>query len=150
MPTWIARYIPEGWSDTQFIVCVAVFSAATALISILASAVAVVRIPENYFVGDHPPALWGDRHPLIRWPLLICKNLLGFLLVALGIVLSLPGVPGQGLLTILIGAMLVNFPGKRACERWLLQRRGVLTTINKLRVKAGRAPLQLAMPVPNP
>ena len=81
---------------------------------------------------------------------MICKNLLGFLLVALGIVLSLPGVPGQGLLTILIGAMLVNFPGKRACERWLLQRRGVLTTINKLRVKAGRAPLQLAMPVPNP
>jgi hypothetical protein len=150
MPEWLAHNIPDGWSETQFIIVVVVFSVGTAIISILASAVAVVRIPPNYFVGAHPPRLWADRHPLIRWPLLIGKNLLGLLLVALGVVMSLPGVPGQGLLTILIGAMLVNFPGKRACERWLLQRRGVLPTINKLRAKAGRAPLQLATPTANP
>ena len=144
MPDWLTRYIPDGWSETQFVLVVLAFSVGTAVVSIVLSAIAVVRIPADYFIGDHPPAMWGDRHPLIRWPLLIAKNLLGIALVVLGVLMSLPGVPGQGILTILIGAMLINFPGKRACERWLLQRRGVLPTINKLRARSGRDPLQLA------
>ena len=150
MPDWLLRYIPDGWSETEFVLVVIAFSVATAVISIVASAFAVVRIPEDYFIGDHPRTMWGDRHPFVRWPLLIGKNLLGLLLVLLGIAMSLPGVPGQGVLTILIGAMLINFPGKRACERWLLKRRGVLTGINKLRTRAGRAPLQLDAPSANP
>jgi hypothetical protein len=64
----------------------------------------------------------------------------------LGIALSLPGVPGQGLLTILIGAMLLDFPGKRRCEKWILRRRGVLSTINKLRARRGCPPLILDAP----
>ena len=55
--------------------------------------------------------------------------------------MSLPGVPGQGILTILMGVMLVDFPGKHAAERWLLTRRGVLTAINALRGKLGKPPL---------
>jgi len=146
MPEWISRHLPEGWGNTEFLIAAISLTVSTFVISIIAVGVVVVRIPATYFAGDHHPLAWGDRHPLVRWPLLIGKNLLGVVLIALGIIMSLPGVPGQGILTVLIGAMLVNFPGKRHFEKWLLRRRGVLNTINRLRAKYGRPPLQLDTP----
>jgi hypothetical protein len=73
----------------------------------------------------------------------VLKNGLGVLLVALGIVLSLPGVPGQGILTILLGIMLLDFPGRRKLEIKILSRPQVYKTINKLRHKFGKPPLEL-------
>ena len=49
--------------------------------------------------------------------------------------------PGQGLATLLIGLMLMNFPGKYRLERWVVTRGPVLHTINRLRHRAGHAPL---------
>ena len=63
--------------------------------------------------------------------------------MALGIVLSLPGVPGQGILTILLGIMLLDFPGRRKLEHKLVSRPQVLKTINKLRHRFGKPPLVL-------
>jgi len=146
MPEWIRRHLPEGWSDRDFAIAAVLITVSTAAVSLIAVGLAVIRIPENYFCGDHPPPLWADRHPFIRWPLIVLKNLLGVFLVALGAVLSIPGVPGQGFLTILIGAMLIDFPGKRRVEKWLLRRRGVLTGINRIRCRYGRPPLQLDVP----
>ena len=143
MPDWLTRLLPEGWGATEFLVASIALTATTAVVSLISVALIVVRIPTDYFAGDTPPRLWADRHPLVRWPLLIFKNLLGVTLVALGAVMALPGVPGQGILTMLIGAMLINFPGKRKMERWLIGRRGVLTAINKIRGRYGRPPLQL-------
>ena len=143
MPDWLTRLLPEGWGATEFLVASIALTATTAVVSLISVALIVVRIPTDYFAGDTPPRLWADRHPLVRWPLLIFKNLLGVTLVALGAVMALPGVPGQGILTMFIGAMLLNFPGKRKMERWLIGRRGVLTAINKIRGRYGRPPLQL-------
>jgi hypothetical protein len=61
----------------------------------------------------------------------------------LGLLLSLPGIPGQGLLTVLIGLMLVDFPGKLRLERWLIGLPRVLQTVNRLRQRYGRPPLIL-------
>ena len=69
------------------------------------------------------------------------KNLLGVVLVIVGVILSLPGVPGQGLLTILLGVMLLDLPGKRRMEQWLVSRPNVLRFVNKLRERYGRPPL---------
>ena len=72
----------------------------------------LVMIPPDHFVGKRPP----ERNLLLR----IGKNALGALLVAVGIVLSLPGVPGQGLLTILVGILLcTNSAASFLGERWL-------------------------------
>ena len=71
------------------------------------------------------------------------KNMLGVALVILGIIMSLPGVPGQGLLTILLGLMLLDLPGKRGWEQKLVKRPKVLQTINQLRGKFGKPPLVL-------
>src|SRR5262249_38600166 len=140
--------IPAGWSQGHLVVAGLVLTVTTAVLSLAAVAVVVIRIPRNYFVGDEAPPVWADRHPFIRWPAVILKNLLGSVLIVLGAVMSVPGVPGQGLLTILIGAMLIDFPGKRPAEKWLLRRRGVLSTINKLRARYGREPLVLDAPSP--
>src|SRR5262249_11423783 len=143
MPDWILRYLPDGWSEQHLVVGGLILTVATAFLSLAAVALVVIRIPSNYFVGDHPPRVWADRHPFIRWPAVILKNLLGVTLVVLGAVMSVPGVPGQGILTILIGAMLIDLPGKRKAEKWLFRRRGVLNTINRLRARYGRPPLML-------
>jgi hypothetical protein len=103
----------------------------------------LVKIPPTYFKEDHDREFWTDRHPAIRLAGVIGKNILGVLLVALGVVLSLPGVPGQGLLTILLGVMLLDFPGKRRLEQKLISRPSVLSTINRLRHRFGKPALVL-------
>jgi hypothetical protein len=50
--------------------------------------------------------------------------------------------PGQGIVTILIGLVLVDLPGKRALERWMVGRPRVLAAINRLRAKYGHPPLE--------
>ncbi len=51
------------------------------------------------------------------------------------------GVPGQGLLMVLIGLMLVDFPGRRRVEKALARRPGILATVNRLRARFSRPPL---------
>jgi hypothetical protein len=106
---------------------------------IAAFVVLVVALPARYFLDGHGP--WAGNHPLIRLLGLIGKNLLGLLLIALGVVLSIPGVPGQGLLTILIGLMLLDIPGKHRIVKRFVRRPGVLRTLNGLRAWFGRQPL---------
>ncbi|HEU4479438.1 MAG TPA: hypothetical protein VFR80_13045, partial [Pyrinomonadaceae bacterium] len=67
----------------------------------------------------------------------------GVLLVILGVLLSLPGVPGQGILTILLGIMLLDFPGRRSLERRIVGWPKVFNAINKLRRRFDKPPLVL-------
>jgi hypothetical protein len=114
------------------------FTVSLAIVSFI-----LVRIPPDYFHKDRPRDLWSDRHPAVRLLGLIAKNALGVVLVVLGILLSIPGVPGQGLLTILLGIMLLDFPGKRRLEHKLVSQPQILATINKLRQRFGKPNLVL-------
>ena len=114
------------------------FSINLAIVSLV-----LVKIPANYFSKDHSRAFLSDRPQMIRYLGVVGKNLLGALLVALGIVLSVPGVPGQGILTILLGIMLLDFPGRRGLEYKLVSRPSVFKTINKLRQRFGKPALLL-------
>jgi hypothetical protein len=73
----------------------------------------------------------------------ILKNLAGVILVLIGIVLSLPGIPGQGILTILVGLMFTDLPGVRRLERSLVRRHGVRRALDTIRAKFGREPLKV-------
>jgi hypothetical protein len=84
-----------------------------------------------------------DRHWVLRSGAVIAKNAIGVLLVLLGIVMALPAVPGQGLLTLLVGLMLVDFPGRRALEYKLISRPSVLRAVNRLRTMFSRPPFIL-------
>lgn len=118
----------------------------TAAISLAVTAWILIRLPADYFVGPKSPDFWGDRHPVLRWLGSVGKNILGGLLVIVGIVLSLPGVPGQGLLTILIGLLFLDIPGKRKLEQRFVRQPRILSAINSLRRRGGAAELQIDEP----
>lgn len=103
----------------------------------------LVKLPANYFRKSYSRNLWKSSPRIVRVLGVIGKNVLGLLLVALGVVLSLPGVPGQGVLTILLGIMLLDFPGRRRLELWLVSRPRVFKAINSLRHRFGKPPLVL-------
>jgi len=103
----------------------------------------LVKLPADHFSKNHRTNFWLGRHPAIRAMGIIGKNILGVLLVVVGILLSIPGVPGQGLLTILLGIMLLDFPGKRRLEQNLSSRPQILKTINRLRARFGKQALEI-------
>jgi hypothetical protein len=103
----------------------------------------LVKLPVDHFKKGHHVEFWSGPRPALNAAKMIGKNILGILLVLLGIILSLPGVPGQGLLTVLLGIMLVDFPGKTSLERKLLSRKEIVSTINRLRAKFDKPPLEL-------
>ena len=76
------------------------------------------------------------------WAMLILKNLLGVILIIVGILMLV--LPGQGIITILVGLMLLNFPGKRKLVLNLIRRTGALGSINRLRARFGKPPLTLS------
>ena len=115
----------------------------TFLINLAIVSFILVKIPPDYFKEDRKTEFWSGRRPFLNAARVIGKNILGVFLIALGIVLSLPGVPGQGLLTILLGIVLVDFPGKRGLERKLLNRPGIVKTIDRLRKRFNKPPLEL-------
>lgn len=107
--------------------------------SVLAVAASIVlvprflaRLPANYLASHEEP-----RHSL---PLRIARNVLGAVLVLLGVAMLV--LPGQGLLTLLVGLLLVDFPRKRELVRRLLGRPKVLAAVNKLRSHRGAGPLE--------
>lgn len=111
--------------------------------SLLVVGFLLVKLPATYFQDFHSRDFWVDRHPVLRVAARVAKNALGVVLVAMGIVLTLPGIPGQGVLTILVGLMLLDLPGKRRLERRIVGRPRVLRAINGLRKRFGKSPLVL-------
>jgi hypothetical protein len=116
---------------------------ASLVVSILVIGTLLVLLPPTYFLDSHDRGVLIDQHPVVRWTGVVLKNILGVVIVLFGAALSLPGIPGQGLLTILIGLVLIDFPGKRKLERRILRVPRVLTRVNRLRHRFGKPPLIL-------
>jgi hypothetical protein len=103
----------------------------------------LVKLPADHFSKSRKTKFWAGPRPWLHAAKVIGKNIGGVLLVALGVVLSLPGVPGQGLLTVLLGIMLLDFPGRHRLEQKLLSKPSIVNSINKLRGRFGKKPLEL-------
>lgn len=112
-------------------------------LSFAAIAVVMVKIPQNYFSSHYQQDFLPDSPWIVRWGAVILKNVLGVFLILLGIALSLPGVPGQGLLTILLGLIMLDIPGKRPLEARIIKRPNILSAINNLRSRFDKPPLIL-------
>lgn len=109
-----------------------VFSLAAVLASVLLVPRFLARLPRDYL---RQPT---QHHASMA--LRVLRNLFGALLVVLGVAMLV--LPGQGLLTLLVGLMLVDFPGKHGLVVKLLSRPKVLSVVNKLRARHQAEPLQ--------
>jgi len=100
----------------------------------------VVRMRPDYFSVPHRgPGRLRRRHPVVIGILTGLKNVIGAVLVVMGVIMLV--TPGQGLLSILAGMTLMNYPGKYRFERWLVTRPSVWRVINWIRRKANVEPL---------
>ena len=117
-------------------------SVATFVAAMIGGPLWIINIPSDYFVEK------THKHKKLRSLslsgalLAIGRNLLGSILVFIGILMLV--LPGQGLLTILVGVMLLDIPGKYRIARWIVMHPPVLHSMNWIRRRAGHAPLVLA------
>jgi hypothetical protein len=109
--------------------------------SFAAIAIVMVKIPANYFSSHYVQDFMPGSRWIVRWGAVVAKNVFGIFLIGLGIILSLPGIPGQGFLTILLGLIMIDIPGKRPLEAWIIKRPAVLTAVNNFRAKYNKPPL---------
>lgn len=126
------------WSRILFGVGLFIVSIA---ISILIVAIVIVKIPANYFSSHYQQDFMPGTPWIVRWGVVIGKNVIGILLIVAGIAMLIG--PGQGILTILIGLILMDIPGKRPLEAKIIKRPTVLSAVNSLRARYGKPPLIL-------
>ncbi|MDD3608813.1 MAG: hypothetical protein PHI49_03545 [Halothiobacillaceae bacterium] len=129
-----------AWIEAHgaLLTAVSLLSFGLGVITLLSLPALVARLPADYFchaLREPPPV----RHPLLRLGWLVGKNLAGSVLILAGLLMLI--LPGQGVLTLLIGLILLDFPGKYRLERALAARRPVLALLNGLRRRAGKPPL---------
>ena len=142
MPEWLSSRLPDGWNGWHLAALSVGLAVSMAAISVVIVGYVLARLPADYFVNPDAQRPM-DRHPILKVLAVLTRNVIGYALIALGIVLSLPGVPGQGLLTVLMGVMLIDFPGKHRFQRWLVTRRAILGAVNRLRARSGQPPFQM-------
>lgn len=127
--TWTAILVSAGFFVLSF------------CLSIIVVAIVVVKIPANYFSSHYRQDFLPNSSWFTRWGVTIIKNVIGLVLVMAGIVMLIG--PGQGVLTILIGLIMMDIPGKRPLEARIIKRPAVLAAVNNLRARWKKPPLEV-------
>jgi hypothetical protein len=109
--------------------------------------VLLARVRPDYFITD-PGSRPSTLNPAIRLAGRVGKNVIGVVLVAFGVLMLV--LPGQGILTVLVGLAMLDIPGKRRLERRIVSNRRVRRSIDWIRRRAGQPPMELDLPPAEP
>lgn len=132
---WIRAH--PGLTSGAVVLSIVTFVAGLALLPFVVRA-----LPADYFVGDETPRPhWAASRPVLWRVVHAIKNLAGALLFALGVLMLV--LPGQGLLTMFAGLLLMDLPRKRALEQRIVALPRVHRALDWIRARGGRAPLVL-------
>jgi hypothetical protein len=134
--TWIQTIVL--WVKTH-VIAIFVLSAITLIVSILSILALVICLPADYFTRENHISIVSN--PILRILLRILKNIFGVIALFIGLIMLIG--PGQGVLTILVGVILCDFPRKRKIERKLIARPVLLASANKIRARFNRPPILL-------
>ena len=94
----------------------------------------IARLPVNYFIRHRQLVTERhERHPLIARLTFMLRNFVGIVFLITGIVMLV--LPGQGIITILIGISFMDFPKKHHLVDYLVRRQKVITFLNWIRKK---------------
>lgn len=100
-----------------------------------------VHLPADFFSPQREREALMRRSSASGFLIMVLRNLLGLMLVLVGVAMLI--LPGPGVLAVVVGILAMDFPGKMHLARWLVSRPAVLVSINFLRKRAGRKPLIL-------
>ena len=138
MPSWLQRFWDWG-ARPEVLVPLTVGSGVLLVISAVGLPQYLQRLPPDYFSRQERPH--GQQQSALRVVTSVLRNVVGGLLVLCGVLMLV--LPGQGILTLLAGLMILDFPGKKSLERRVLSFRSVQRAVNGMRARAGKPPFQL-------
>ena len=134
------KYLSENLVDIFFILGISSF--VVLVLSSLSIGYFIRKIPHDYFLDDKRGiSQIKNKNPVIWIIALVLKNVIGYCLILGGILMLV--LPGQGLLTILVGLMISDYPGKFKIEKRIIKTKLILKTINWYRAKSNVLPIIL-------
>ena len=102
----------------------------------------VAMIPEDYFLSQKRKRTILENEGFGTWfVIFILKNSIGLLLVTGGVLMLF--LPGQGVLTIIAGLIMTDYPGKFELERRIVSNKKILEKLNWLRDKTNQPSLKI-------
>lgn len=116
------------------LIYISVFSFALLVAMILFTPYLVGKIPTDYFINE----IYDKNQD--SFIIVLLKNLIGLILLLLGFIMLF--TPGQGVITILLGLMIMQFPRKRKLEKKIIANKNALKILNWLREKNNKEPLK--------
>jgi hypothetical protein len=138
---WLLSAVQQ-YVSTETLVTLTALSVIFFVGSLIAIPFILVRLPTDFFDTRVPRRWMEDHHPVLRVLGHIVKNVVGAIFLFAGFLMLF--LPGQGILTMLIGVTMLDFPGKRRLEAKMIGQPAVLSTINNMRQKFGKPPLTIA------
>ena len=118
-----------------------VFSLLTFIGSLIAVPWIVGKLPVDYFILHRKRvAERHEQHPLAAKIIFVSRNLIGFVFFLAGVVMLV--LPGQGIITILIGISFMDFPRKHAVVDYFICRPKVIKLLNWIRKKEKKPPFE--------
>lgn len=132
----------ESYVPANVLIWFAVSSLFMFVGTLIAIPIILMRLPADYFDIRKPRPWMENHHPMLRLLGHMVKNVVGAIFLFAGFLMLF--LPGQGVLTMLIGLSLIEFPGKRRVEAKIVGQSTVLNTINSMRAKFGKPPLIIA------
>jgi hypothetical protein len=138
---WLLSTVQQ-YVSTDTLIALTVLSLVFFVGTLIAIPFILVRLPADYFDIRVPRPWMKDHHPVLRLIGHIVKNAIGAVFLFAGFLMLF--LPGQGILTMLIGISMLDFPGKRKVEAKLIGQPTVLNAINAMRHKFEKPPLILA------
>ncbi len=131
----------QQWISVDVLVSLTVASVIGFVGSLIAIPWILIRLPSDYFDMRVPRHWLKDQHPVLRVIGLIIKNIIGMVFILAGFLMLF--LPGQGLLTMLIGISFMDFPNKRTLEARIVGQRTIFSAINTMRRRFDKPPLIL-------
>ncbi|NJN69616.1 MAG: hypothetical protein HC801_04555 [Nitrospira sp.] len=138
---WLLTAVQQ-YVSTETLVTLTVLSVVFFVGSLIAIPFILVRLPTDFFDTRVPRRWLEDHHPVLRLLGHVVKNVVGAIFLFAGFLMLF--LPGQGILTMLIGVTMLDFPGKRKLEARMIGQPAVLNTINNMRQKFRKPPLTIA------
>lgn len=112
----------------------------TFVLSLLLLPYLVRKIPSDYFLQLSSKPAKATEYDIKYLFLFLIRNIFGCFLLLSGVLMLF--LPGQGLITIFIALLLIDFPFKRQLISRLISHRKIRTSINWARKKTNKPPLK--------
>jgi len=113
------------------------------VLSLIIFPLIIARLPADYFIR---PSKRPSHRSLQYYSFKLLKNLLGLIFVIIGVIMLF--IPGQGILTLILGISLTDFPGKAQLQERIIRMPRVARSLNWLRHRAKRPPFTLPESTP--